>query len=92
MTAFIQEYEKSRPNPKMIETSNYWVELEIAFARIWESNDANTELKALSEKIMTQIKGEAYTEEYIDVPDENAVEEEYWEEETDGESESGNEE
>ena len=90
--AFIQEYEKSIPNPKMIETSNYWVELEITFARIWESHDANTELKALSEKIMTQIKGEAYTEEYIDVPDESAVEEEYWEEEPDGESEGGNEE
>lgn len=90
--AFIQEYEKSIPNPKMIETSNYWVELEITFARIWESHDANAELKALSEKIMTQIKGEAYTEEYIDVPDENAVEEEYWEEEPDEEFEGGNEE
>lgn len=68
--AFIAEYEKSIPNPKMIETSNYWVEMEIAFARIWDGNDANAELKALSEKIMTQIKGEAYTEEYIDVPEE----------------------
>lgn len=75
--AFIQEYEKSVPNPKMIETSNYWVEMEIAFARIWESHDANAELKALSEKIMTQIKGEAYTEEYIDVPEEKTEEEEY---------------
>lgn len=74
--AFIKEYEKSVPNPKMIETSNYWVEMEIAFARIWDGNDANAELKALSEKIMTQVKGEAYTEEYIDVPEE-VVEEEF---------------
>lgn len=68
--AFIAEYQKSIPNPKMIETSNYWVEMEIAFARIWEGDDENAELKALSEKIMTQISGEDYTEEYIDVPEE----------------------
>lgn len=87
--AFIKEYEKSVPNPKMIETSNYWVEMEIAFARIWESNDANTELKALSEKIMTQVKGEAYTEEYIEVP-EDIQEEEFIDEEI--ESSEGQEE
>lgn len=68
--AFIREYEKSSPNPKMIETSNYWVELEIAFARIWDGEDANAELRSLSEKIMTQITGEAYEEDYIDVPEE----------------------
>ncbi|MCM1426898.1 MAG: extracellular solute-binding protein [Eubacterium sp.] len=91
--AFIEEYEKSIPNPKMIETSNYWVEMEIAFARIWESNDANAELKALSEKIMTQVRGEAYTEEYIDVPEESTEEDEYsedWEEEAEKEPEDGN--
>ncbi|MCH5249562.1 MAG: sugar ABC transporter substrate-binding protein [Lachnospiraceae bacterium] len=68
--AFVAEYQKSIPNPKMIETSNYWVEMEIAFARIWDGDDANGELKSLSEKIMTQISGEDYTEEYIDVPEE----------------------
>lgn len=78
--AFIAEYEKSAPNPKMIGTSNYWVEMEIAFARIWVGNDANAELKSLSEKIMTQIKGEEYTEEYIDVPEEVSEEEEYTDE------------
>ena len=82
--AFVAEYEKSAPNPKMIGTSNYWVEMEIAFARIWVGNDANAELKSLSEKIMTQIKGEEYTEEYIDVPEE-VVEEYVDEEEAEGE-------
>lgn len=66
--AFLLEYENSVPMPKMIETSNFWVELEIAFAKIWEGADANNELKALSEQIMSQVLGEAYTEEYIDVP------------------------
>lgn len=66
--AFLEEYTRSVPMPKMIETSNFWVQLEIAFARIWEGADANDELRALSEQIMGQVLGEAYTEEYIDVP------------------------
>lgn len=66
--AFLEEYGRSVPMPKMIETSNFWVELEIAFAKIWDGDDANDALKALSEQIMGQVLGEAYTEEYIDVP------------------------
>ncbi len=66
--AFLEEYARSVPMPKMIETSNFWVQLEIAFARIWEGEDANDELRALSEQIMGQVLGEAYSEEYIDVP------------------------
>lgn len=66
--AFLEEYTRSVPMPKMIETSNFWVQLEIAFARIWEGADVGDELKALSEQIMGQVLGEAYTEEYIDVP------------------------
>lgn len=72
--AFKEEYEASVPMPKMIETSNFWVELEIAFARIWDGEDANDELKALSEKIMGQVLGEEYTEEYLDVPEEQSAE------------------
>ena len=78
--AFLEEYEYSVPMPKMIETSNFWVELEIAFARIWDGEDANDDLKALSEKIMSQVVGGEYTEEYIDLPEE--VQEEYVDEET----------
>lgn len=67
--AFLEEYERSVPMPKMIETSNFWVELEIAFARIWDGADANDELRALSEQIMGQVMGTEYTEEYLDVPE-----------------------
>lgn len=63
--AFLEEYENSVPMPKMIETSNFWVELEIAFAKIWTGDDANDTLKNLSEKIMAQVLGEEYTEEYL---------------------------
>lgn len=87
--AFREEYENSVPMPKMIETSNFWVELEIAFAKIWDGDDANADLKALSEKIMSQVIGEEYTEEYIDVPvekDEEEMTEEDIESDTEEES------
>ena len=84
--AFLQEYKSSVPMPKMIETSNFWVELEITFARIWGGEDANSGLKALSEKIMSQVIGGEYEEEYIDVPEE-VVEEYVDEETTEGEEE-----
>ena len=77
--AFYQEYMCSIPMPKMIETSNFWVELEIAFAKIWDGEDANMDLKALSEKIMGQVTGGEYEEQYIYVPEE--VQEEYIDEE-----------
>lgn len=85
--AFLQEYECSVPMPKMIETSNFWVELEITFARIWSGEDANSGLKTLSEKIMSQVVGGEYEEAYIDVPEE--IEEEYVDEETSDEESGG---
>ena len=86
-TAFLQEYMCSVPMPKMVETSNFWVELEITFARIWSGEDANGDLKALSEKIMSQVVGGEYEEAYIDVPEE--VVEEYVDEETTEDEEGG---
>lgn len=72
--AFMEEYEESEPIAKMIETSNYWMKLEVAFAEIWNGENANAILKQLSEEIMTQVTGEDYQEEYI--PVEEVVEEE----------------
>ncbi len=68
MEAFVQNYVKSAPIPKMVETSNFWVELEICFARVWSGEDANDELRILSEQIKTQLAGEAVTEEKIETP------------------------
>lgn len=74
---FAEEYEKSISMPKMLTTSNFWVQLEVAFSEIWNGADANTKLKELSEQIMRQVTGEAYTEEYIEEPEEVIDEEEY---------------
>lgn len=68
MEAFAQNYANSAPIPKMVETSNFWVELEICFAKVWSGEDANAELKALSEQIKTQLVGEAVTEQEIATP------------------------
>ena len=74
---FAEEYEKSISMPKMLETSNFWVQLEVAFSQIWNGADANTKLKELSEQIMRQVTGEEYTEEYIEEPEKEIDEEEY---------------
>jgi len=52
----IDEYEKSVPLPKMVEASNYWVQLEIAFTKIWDGADPDATLKELSDTIGAQIE------------------------------------
>lgn len=76
----MQEYEQSIPMPKMIETSNYWVQLEIAFTRIWTGEDVNQQLKLLSEQIMTQVTGAPYQEETIVEPAEEEEDKSYLDE------------
>ena len=62
---FSKAYAQSIPMPKMVEVSNFWMKLEITMRDIWEGADINSSLKTLSEQIMTQVTGQAYTEEYI---------------------------
>lgn len=52
----IAEYEKSVPLPKMVEAANYWVQLEIAFTKIWNGADPDETLKELSDTIGAQIE------------------------------------
>ncbi len=49
------EYEKSVPMPKMIEAGNYWVQLEIAFTKVWNGADPDKTLKELNDTIGEQI-------------------------------------
>ena len=70
---FIDVYNTSVPMPKTIETSNLWMELEIAFTKIWNGEDANSTLKEVSENIMTQVTGESYTEETLPDPNDEAI-------------------
>ncbi len=81
LDVFAQEYAQSISMPKMIETSNFWVQLEVAFSEIWNGARANEKLKQLSEQIMEQITGEDYEEEYLEEPDQQSEETEYLDEE-----------
>lgn len=45
------EYAESVSLPKMIETENYWMQVESMFARIWEGEDVQTELDLLDENL-----------------------------------------
>lgn len=65
---FQENYEKSVPIPKMLTTSNFWIELESCFAKVWDGADANTEIRQVSEKINAQVSGEEYVEEPIKDP------------------------
>lgn len=67
--AFMASYAESVPVTKMLEASNFWVELEICFAKVWDGEDANTQLRQLSEQIKTQLAGETVTEEPIEDPE-----------------------
>lgn len=58
LSKFAQEYERSISMPKMIETSNFWVNLEVAFSQIWNGADADEKLKELSDRIMSQVTGD----------------------------------
>ena len=57
IAGFMEAYEGSVPMPKMIATSNFWMQLEIAFEEIWEGADPNETLRNVSSKVKTQVSG-----------------------------------
>lgn len=50
------QYEQSVSLPKLIASSNYAVELEIAFNQIWKGQDINTTLASLESKMKSQVQ------------------------------------
>ena len=56
LQVFMEEYKHAGSLPKMIETSNFWIQLEILFSRVWEGEDAAGLLQELSDKITTQLQ------------------------------------
>lgn len=66
---FEKVYEESVPLPKMIETSNLWMLMEIAFTEIWNGANPNTTLKEMSESIMKQVVGRHYEEMLLPEPE-----------------------
>ena len=83
---FYKEYEKSIPVPKMMVTSNLWVQMEVTFAEVWNGAGVSKSLQELSELIMSQVTGVAYLEEYIEEPAEEEETIEYLDEEAEREA------
>lgn len=57
VSAALAEYAASIPMPKMMQTSNFWAQLEIAFTRIWTGSDVNEVLAGLDESVKRQVSG-----------------------------------
>ena len=55
-------------NPQAEAFGREYAQMEIAFTRVWSGESATDTLKALSEKIMTQVTGQPFEEEYIEEP------------------------
>ena len=49
-------YEKSVHLPKLMSTSDFWMQLEIAMAGIWEGNDTVSTMQSLEDKIISQVR------------------------------------
>ena len=56
MPVLLEQYENSVEVPKITDLSNYWIEMEIAFANIWKGNDVQSEVDSVSQKIMQQLQ------------------------------------
>lgn len=57
LDVFYQEYENSISLPKIMETSNYWMELEVLFSKVWNGGDITAVLNDLQMQMEAQIKG-----------------------------------
>ena len=68
VAAFGQNYSESVPIPKLLETSNFWVGLEICFSKVWDGEDANEQIRTLSEQIKTQLEGITVEETLLEDP------------------------
>lgn len=56
--AALDEYADSIPVPKMMQTSNFWAQLEIAFTKIWTGSDVSEILSELDGGIRRQLNME----------------------------------
>ncbi len=49
------EYEDSVSLPKMIATSNFWIQLEILFSKVWNGGDVSTLVQELADQMASQM-------------------------------------
>ncbi len=54
LQVFMMEYADSIPLPKMMETENFWLQLERLFAAVWNGSDVTAMVQELAAEIVTQ--------------------------------------
>lgn len=54
---FKLEYAESVPLPKMMETGNFWLQLERLFAQVWDGEDVTAQVQELADRIAAQTAG-----------------------------------
>ena len=55
LTVFADEYANSVSLPKMLETGNFWMQLEVLFSKVWNGEDVTTLVQQLAETIAGQL-------------------------------------
>ena len=58
MGVLLEQYENSVEVPKLTDLSNYWMEMEIAFANIWQGSDAAAEADAVAQEMLQQLESQ----------------------------------
>ncbi len=52
----MQSYADSASLPKIMQASNFWVQLEVAYTQIWQGEDADSKMKQLEEQMRKQLQ------------------------------------
>lgn len=55
LQVFMEEYADSVPLPKMMETGNFWLQLEILFSKVWNGADVTAAVQELAEQMAMQM-------------------------------------
>ena len=58
MNLLFAQYEDSVEVPKLTDLSNYWIQMEIAFANIWRGNEVGAEIESVNQMIHAQLQTE----------------------------------
>lgn len=56
ISAAMDSYADSTSLPKIMQASNFWVQLEVAYTGIWQGEDADAKLQQLEEQMRKQIQ------------------------------------
>ncbi len=59
LTIFAEEYANSVSLPKMLETGNFWMQLEVLFSKVWNGEDVTTLVEQLADNMARQLGSES---------------------------------